>query len=434
MSSVGFGALKALVTQDIPFSELIEHGLDEHFFEGAEKQAYLFIKNFRYRHDKYPEIRTIEAEIGKDGIFDNLPIEPVEHWAGELRERKQFWLLNQLQKEISQNLHSNKVDDTVQKLSYYYDLINQTQVGFSLHDLKEEQQKVIDRHNEVQLNPGISGIPFGFPALDELTYGNQIGDFNTVVGITGACKSYVCLKSVLSAYLQGYNVIFISPEMPSEQIARRLLALQANLKEKDIRKGKLSYYAIQKAMNTIAKPVIVDNKEQDNYFKILPSGLYSDVNSIISVCSEYKPDFLCIDGFYLLNNSKIRTNSAWREDESVIFALKNFSIHSKIPILASTQYNRSKPGKLEGARSSQSVEQISSNFFSLEFENQEDRDTMRPIQTRLLKVKKSRDGDSAIIRLKLNFNKMTIEQDAVLSGYEPQEEPEYQDDKYMEEI
>lgn len=434
MSSVGFGVLKALVTQDIPFSELIEHGLDEHFFEGAEKQAYLFIKNFRYRHNKYPEIRTIEAEIGKDGIFDNLPVEPVEHWAGELRERKQFWLLNQLQKEISQNLHSNKVDDTVQKLSYYYDLINQTQIGFSLHDLKEEQQKVIDRHNEVQLNPGISGIPFGFPALDELTYGNQPGDLNLLAGVTGACKSYFILRTALSAAEAGANVIFISPEMPLQQIGRRLLAMQANLKDSDIRKGKLSYYAVQKAKNIIGQPINIEGK--GNYFKILPSGLYSDVNNIVSICSEYKPDILLIDGIYFLKNYKIRSNSAWKEDESVYFTIKNFTLHANIPTFATTQYNRTKPGKLEGTRGTQGAEQISSNFLSLEFENQEDRDTMRPIQTRLLKVKKGRDGDSVIIRIKLNFNKTTINQDAVLSGYSYQEDTKdvYQDDKYMEEI
>jgi replicative DNA helicase len=318
----------------------------------------------------------------------------------------------------------------VQLLRYYTDLINKTDLSFSLKDLPDVQEEVLKRHDEVQQNPGISGIPFGFPALDEITYGSQKGDFNVIVGVTGACKSYMSLKSALTAYYAGNNVIFISPEMPEEQIARRLLGIQTQLRDSDIRKGKLSYYAIEKAKQIIRTPISIEGKVQDNYFKILPSGLYSDVNSIISVCSEYKPDFLCIDGFYLLKNSAIRTNSAWREDESVIFALKNFSIHSQIPILATTQYNRAKPGKIEGARGTQSTEQISSNFLSLEFENPEDRDTMRPIQTRLLKIKKSRDGDSAIIRVKLNFNKMTIEEDTIIRGDEGFE-PEFEDDQFI---
>jgi replicative DNA helicase len=427
--SIGFGALKSLITSNAPFSELIELGADETFFKGKEQLAFNFIKTFKYNHGKYPELTTVAAECG--GVdWEHLPQEPLEYWVSQLRERKQFDLCKEASNKITELLHSNKTKDTVQLLRYYTDLINKTDLSFSLKDLPDVQEEVLKRHDEVQQNPGISGIPFGFPALDEITYGSQKGDFNVIVGVTGACKSYMSLKSALTAYYAGNNVIFISPEMPEEQIARRLLGIQTQLRDSDIRKGKLSYYAIEKAKQIIRTPISIEGKVQDNYFKILPSGLYSDVNSIISVCSEYKPDFLCIDGFYLLKNSAIRTNSAWREDESVIFALKNFSIHSQIPILATTQYNRAKPGKIEGARGTQSTEQISSNFLSLEFENPEDRDTMRPIQTRLLKIKKSRDGDSAIIRVKLNFNKMTIEEDTIIRGDEGFE-PEFEDDQFI---
>lgn len=433
MSSIGFGALKSLLVNESPFSDMLEHGLDEGFFQGDELKAYNFVKDFRYKHNKYPEIRTIEAEIGKDTIFKDLPVEPLEHWAGELRERKQFWLLNSLQKEISSNLVSNKVQETIDLLNVYYEKIAQTSAGFALSDLKEEQLKVLERHAEVQLQPGISGIPFGFPALDEITYGNQGGDFNLLAGVTGACKSYMALRTALSAAEYGANVLFISPELPMQQVARRLLAMQANLKDSAIRKGKLSYYAVRKAKNIISEPISLENK--DAYFKILPSGLYSDVNKLVSICSEYKPDILLVDGIYLLNNSGKKTSSAWQEDESVYFTLKNFAIHANIPVFATTQYNRNKPGKLEGARGTQGAEQISSNFFSLEFENQEDRDTMRPVQTRLLKVKKSRDGDSATIRINLNFNRSIIEQGALLSGFNVEDDPNiYQDDNFIEEI
>ena len=65
MSSIGFGALKTILINNAPFSEMIEHGLEEDFFEGAERHAYTFIKDFKYEHDKYPEITTIEVEVAK---------------------------------------------------------------------------------------------------------------------------------------------------------------------------------------------------------------------------------------------------------------------------------------------------------------------------------------------------------------------------------
>ncbi len=430
--SIGFGILKSVIENDSPFSELIEHGIDEHFFEGQEKQAYIFIKNFRYKHKTYPKLSTVEIEIDKYNLFDSLPSEPLEYWASHLRNRRKFNLLNRLQGEIAKNLKNNNENAAIEKLHYYTDLINKTDIGYTLVDLQQEQLEVINKHNETQLNPGITGIPFGFPSLDELTYGNQKGDFNLVVGETGVGKSYITLRSALTACEQGANVIFISPEMPTLQVARRLLAMQAGLKDRALRKGQLSYFAVQKALRTICEPIsLLENK--DNYFKLLPSGMYSDINNLISICSEYKPDILYIDGIYLLKNISRRFNNSWKEDESIYFLLKDFAIHGDLPILATTQYNRSKPGKMEGTRGTQSAYQTASNYFSFEYVNIDDKDTMKPIQHRHLKTKKSRDGDSISIVIELNFKTTTIKEKGVVSQ-NGESEPAFEDPDFINEI
>ena len=431
--SIGFGILKSVITTGAPFSDILEAGLDDTYFEGAEKEAYQFIKTFRYKHNKYPEIKTVEVEVA-GSRFRDLPTEPVDYWAALLRERKQYWILTKADREFSECIKNNDVKTGVAKLKQYHEEILLTDQAFSLKNLADVQAEVLDNHDKVQCTPGISGIPYGFKNLDQLTYGQQEGDFNVLIGQTGVCKSYFSLFTALNSYSEGYNIIFISPEMPETQIARRLLAMQMQWRDADIRKGKLSYFAVKKARQKIKEPISIEGELQDNYFKILPSGLYSDVNAITTVCSEYKPDLLVVDGFYLLKNRNIRSNSSWAEDESVIFILKNFAIKSKIPILASTQYNRQKPGKLEGARGTQSVEQVASNFFSLEFESPEDRETNKPIQSRILKTKKSREGDTMNIKFELDFNKTTIKEIAVLSGSAMYEEPEYIDDEFMAEI
>jgi replicative DNA helicase len=425
--SIGFGALKSLITSNAPFSELIELGADETFFKGKEQLAFNFIKTFKYNHGKYPELTTVAAECG--GVdWEHLPQEPLEYWVSQLRERKQFDLCKEASNKITELLHSNKTKDTVQLLRYYTDLINKTDLSFSLKDLPQIQNAAIDRHNEIQLLPGISGIPFGFPALDEITYGQQGGDFNVIIGETGVGKSYLALFCALNAYLAGYNVLFLSPEMPEFQIARRLLALQSHMSESDLRKGRLSYYAIEKMKQ------LVDANITDNYFKVLPSGMFTDVNKIINVGSEYRPDLLVIDGFYLLHDYALKASSAWQEAESIITKLKNFGIHINLPILGITQYNRAKPNTLSGAKGSMSVEMTASNFLSFEFENPEDRTISKPVQYRLLKTKKGRDGDICIIRVKIDFKKMSITQEAVLNGSESFDSYEFIDDEFIGEI
>jgi replicative DNA helicase len=429
MSSIGIGILKSVISQNLPFSEIVESGVDETFFEGAELDAYNFVKNFKYNHDKYPNFDTIEAEAPTIS-FKNLPEEPVQYWADELKSRKKFWLLSKINGEITEYLRKNKINDAISAFKKTNDALLRINQEFQVEELAEIQEKVLDRHDEVQRTPGISGISYGFPVLDGITQGMTGGDFNVIIGQTGSCKSYFCINAAKAAHNQGKNVMMISPEMPPQQIARRVLAMQMQVPDGSIRKGRLSFFAVEKARHLIKEPISIEGETVTNWFKILPSGLYSDVNQVISVAAEYKPDILVVDGFYLLKNGSIRSNSSWKEDESVIFLLKNFAIHTNIPILASTQYNRASPGKLEGARGSMSVEQVASNFYSLEFESPADRENQRPLQTRLLKIKKSRDGDSAVLRYEFDFNKTKITEIGTISGGIT-DEPEYQDDEYI---
>jgi len=430
MSSVGIGILKSVIAQNLPFSEIVESGIDDTFFEGSEIDAYNFVKSFKYDHNKYPKFETIEAEIPTIS-FNGLPEEPLGYWADELKVRKKFWLLSKLNGNITEYLKRNKVNQAIVDFKKTNDALLRINQEFFVEDLASIQEKVLDKHDEVQRKPGISGIPFGFPMIDSIMDGQQPGDFNVLIGQTGSCKSYFSIAAAKAAHNYGKNVMVISPEMPPQQIARRVLAMQMKIPDGFIRKGNLSCFAVQKARKLIKEPVSIEGETQDNWFKILPSGLYSDVNQIVSVASEYKPDLLVVDGFYMLKNGAIRTSSNWAEDESVIYMLKNLALHSNIPILASTQYNRSNPGKLEGAKGSQAVEHTASNYLSLEFENPADRDSQQPIQTRILKSKKSRDGDSFHIKYEFNFHKTIIKE---LPDGNEDFVPEFQDDKYFESI
>lgn len=299
--SVGLGVIKAVITNNLPFSDIVESGIDDTFLEGAEKQVYEFVKTFKYKHNKYPQIKTIIAEVPQ-ASFDHLPDEPVEYWASELRERKKFWILSASQSEIASLLQKGKVSEAQTILKNSNDALLRINQEFTVEDLAKIQEDVLDRHNEVQQTAGIAGIPYGYKGLDNLTYGQQKGDFNVVIGQTGSCKSYFCIGTAKAAHNAGYNIMMISPEMPPQQIARRVLAMQMKVPDGSIRKGRLSYFAVQKARKLIHEPISIEGETVDNWFKILPSGLYSDVNQVISITGEYKPDLLIIDGFYLLKN------------------------------------------------------------------------------------------------------------------------------------
>lgn len=424
MASIGWGLIKCVIENDIPLTELYEQGIDENYFINAEKKAFEFVKDFKDQHNRYPNPHTVAVEAGDALAFDGLENEPLGYWVPQVKERKQHQILADALQNVSNHVDKGNIAQALKSYREHYDKLLDADDVKSVRDLQQVQLEVIEDHNKRQVDPDLPGISYGLPSLDEVTGGNQDGDFNLIVGETGTCKSYFSSFTALSAYNSGARIIMISPELPEKQLARRILAMQCQFSDRALKRGLLSYYGIEKARNNVT--FNLNQEGQDNYFKIMPSGLSSDINRIISIANEYSPDFIVVDGIYLISNPRYRVR--WEMDESIYFILKNFSLQKNLPVLATTQYNRSDAKNLRGARGTQSAEQVSSTFISLEYESEEDRETNSPQQYRLGKVKKSRDGDRITLRIGIDFNRTHFWEEQVLSGPQYLENIEQEED------
>lgn len=410
--STALGLIKCLVENNIPLSTLFDYGINETYFDtDKERKAYNFIKYFRETYGKYPELSTIARECNIS-ILNKLPIEPLEYWIYKTKERKQTKIITKLVNQIEKLLPQGETQKALELINQTYLDLKNIDSPYKIKDIHELAESALQDSIEIQVSgEKIPGIPFGLPTLDELTGGMHGGDLIFLVGETGVNKSYISLYCALHAYLSNKNIMMISPEMVEKQIGRRAIALNAGISDRFLKKGELSYYGMLKIRNLIQQM-----KSRENWFKILPSGMFTDISDIISACTEYKPDLLVVDGIYLLKNSALRTNSPWKEDESIIFKLRELGLKQNIPVFCTTQYSRRGKNKREGARGTQSVEQTSTLFLSLEFEFEEDKEIAKPVTTRLLKIKKGRDGERMVIRLRIDFNKTKIEEEDVLSA------------------
>ena len=61
--------------------------------------------------------------------------------------------------------------------------------------------------------------------------------------------------------------------------------------------------------------------------------------SINNLVRKYKPDFLVIDGVYLLS-TRDTTKAAWEQSHSLFYGLKNLALSNNITVMASTQATR----------------------------------------------------------------------------------------------
>ena len=435
MSSIGFGLIKSLVVNSIPFHNLNSYKIDEHYFKDKEVDAFLFIKEFILEYGIYPQIDTIERHIKAPEVFTSLPNEPLEFWVSEVLQRKRYDDLRSCLNSVRDSLFNHNLDEALDIMGSGYLSVRESYTTRRMQSLSEAQEEVVKKHDEFQAKPDLPGISFGFPFLDNISGGAQKGDFIIIVGQTSVGKTYLALRIAKSAYDTWKNVIVLSTELPNIQSARRILAMEGKFSATDLKLGRLSYFGREKAQRIIDEGAVLSS-DRGNYFYLLPGGMFPKVEDLVIVVKEMKPDLLVIDGAYLLQ-SKART--WWEKNMEVAMILKNLSLTEDIPVIATYQYLKKDKGTLEGVGGGFAIPQIASMVLSFEFERKEDIGSTQGKQYRVLRLTKGRDGESGSMRVEYNMKTTQLVQHKVLQGRVAEEDlietddiPERDDQDYAE--
>jgi replicative DNA helicase len=118
----------------------------------------------------------------------------------------------------------------------------------TLHPFKETLAKTLDQlealHKRAQQGLShITGVPSGLPGLDELTLGFQPGTLVILAARPSVGKTALALNVATHAATRHEKKVgFFSLEMPSDQLAMRMLAAEAKLDWERVTKGRLAAY------------------------------------------------------------------------------------------------------------------------------------------------------------------------------------------------
>lgn len=414
--SVGFALLRRALTDQIPPSRVFENGLDDSFFEDKEREAFNFIVNHYTTYGVVPQLETVGVECScLEDLQSSGTDEPLEFWIDKVRERKQYNELVGSFSRINQSLGRGKVEEVIDMLGDVYLRMRYNYSNTRMVSLEDAQQEVVNIHNVRQHEASTTGIPYGFAYVDHISGGAQPGDVVAIAGRPGVGKSYISMKMADSASNAGYNVLYLSLEMPIVQVARRFLALQANLDGSALKSGRVSYFGIERAMER------VNNRRAEEgmgAINLLAGDLHTRIEDVVLSTREQRPDILIVDGAYLLRMQNDTRLSRWDRVSSVFEQLKVLAVSSRIPIITTVQFNRTSPGTMEGIAYSDAIVQLASVIFSLAYEKPEDKDSTLPRQYRLLKLIKGRDGETGTVRILYDMHRTRIEQDRVLIGYD----------------
>ena len=248
----------------------------------------------------------------------------------------------------------------------------------------------------------VTGVPTGFRDLDSMLTGMHAGELLLVAARPAMGKTAFVLNIAhYLAVMKHIPVGFFSLEMSREQLASRVLAIDAMVDSKTMKTGNLSDDDWDK---------VIESTEA-----VANSPLYIEENSAItisdlrSVARKWKQNYgiqvLMIDYLQLMSPSRsVESRQVFIAEVSR--ALKNLAKELKIPIIALSQLSRAVDARpdhkpvLSDLRESGSIEQDADVVMFIYRDEYYNPETTEKPQTAEIIIAKQRSGETGSVDLR----------------------------------
>lgn len=256
--------------------------------------------------------------------------------------------------------------------------------------------------------PNLPGLMTGFYSLDSLTQGFQNSDLIIIAGRPSIGKTAFSLT--LSLNIIKYSklpVVIFSLEMSKEQIMYRLLSMETNISQLNLKSGKL-YKTDWMKLNKIIKilsnlPLFIDDS-----CNLSVQEIRSKIKTIVL---QYKKiGLVIIDYLQLMQGPILRNGTRAQELSQITQSLKTIAREFNVPIIALSQLSRNVENRndkkpiLSDLRESGSIEQDADLVLML-YQNDHIEFNLNPANpTKLidLVIAKQRNGPTGNLQLKFD--------------------------------
>lgn len=306
------------------------------FVSEDDVAAFRKVRDYYRRYRKFP----IPAMVMRRCGFAYLKTrEPLDTLYDDVVARAKYTMMRNAAAAVIEDLEVKDIEAAEQKwmtANTSMRLIAEHR-DTGLYELSDVLPEVIQDFEEARMLHGIRGVTTGWGYVDGITGGLQNGDLWSIVARPGVGKTYLTLKMAFEARRAGKRVLYISPEVPKLQLARRLVGIRTGIDPTLIRSGRLS---------TESYRVMVDDVQrfrQDGPSFIIAAGNYKkSVPFINFAIEEYEPDVVYVDASYLVTPEKKRSGSGGRREvvSDTAEELKDSSSRYDRPICQTVQFNR----------------------------------------------------------------------------------------------
>ncbi len=351
--------LGAILIHNDAFNHAAELLDSRDFFRDAHRRIFDRMVALSERGDAIDFI-TLKEELARTGdldevggpsyiaaLADGVPRSAnVEYYARIVKEKSTLRsLIHSANKILSEAYEAEQEPETLldeAERSIFAIAEGRIREGFvPLRDLVQSSFATIEKLQ--QSKGAITGVPSGFPDLDEMTTGFHPGDLVVVAARPSMGKTSFVLNIAQHVGTHtSMTVGFFSLEMSKEQLFMRMLTSEARIDAHRFRSGYLNekdYGNLSHALGTLAEArVFIDDTAS--------IGILEMRAKTRRLKAEHGLDLVIIDYIQLMQG-RGRFESRQAELASISRSLKGLAKELKIPIIALSQLSRAPEGRTD---------------------------------------------------------------------------------------
>jgi hypothetical protein len=330
------------------------------FNTDSGKALYQFIANFRTsggKH-KFPTLSIIRSRFDSASMDlpEPDPSDTVEQLVSEIQLRRRRQAIAELSTELDDLAQdpddpSEKLGTLLSKMRRIVTKDNSVRVA----TLADSIGKIRDDYESGLLMP--NGRPWPWPSLTKATRGIHDKEFVFMAGRPKSKKTFLALKVCVNELFTGGTTLVFSPEMRSEQIMVRVVALLAEVVYHEFKDANLDDAQARRLLS-LADTFSRHGKETDKQYRIrlrkslgLPKGGRPSLIVIESAGRNlswmeaqielHRPTLVLADSLYRQSPDQDKGNDAgWKAFTATMRGTKNMSMNTGVPIFATHQINR----------------------------------------------------------------------------------------------
>ena len=195
---------------------------------------------------------------------------------------------------------------------------------------RESGEDRVKTYEDLKTLSGYRGVETPWSNLNNVIQGWVDGTFNVITAMQNTGKTWFLVVNAIHALGLGKKVAFVTLEMTSNRIAKRLDAVNYQLPFRSLRDGDLDV-----PTEETWKQQIVRDSSGDGDILIADKQIVRSVDDATAFVLEHQPDIVFIDGGYRFQTTGKR--GAWEQQLEIVRDLQISAEATGIPWIVSTQ-------------------------------------------------------------------------------------------------